>query len=109
MKATHSAAIALWFVAIDPEYAHAQNESAKAMCFEVISPSQTAQSNQIMLDRCTGATWLLVRVSLPDMPGRPSQSFTYQWEQLTISSEPPILSYNTPPIFPQPVTPKAPK
>ena len=60
-----------------------------AQCWEVISPTiDGAPNSPILLNRCTGQTWIIVRRLLD---GEPNGSFTYQWEGLYRTDGPPVL------------------
>jgi hypothetical protein len=68
-------------------------------CFEVVANGPDALPNgPILVNRCTGATWLLVRTPLADQKGAATGSFTYVWEPLSVGRESPDLSLGLPPV-----------
>jgi len=54
---------AVLLIALPVANASAQPLDAQALCFDIISPRDTARrpDGSILLDRCTGQTWLLSR------------------------------------------------
>ena len=74
----------------------AQPSQPSVGCFEVYEPSQAAQISQpILLNRCTGTSWVLVREPLADQKGNPTRSFTYEWHGLSVSNDTPVLAFTT--------------
>ena len=61
------------------------SDSMADPCFEVIaSAGQTTSPSFILVDRCTGKTWMLVRLVLTDPQGNLSASqYNYRWLPLT--------------------------
>ena len=61
------------------------SDSRADPCFEVIaSAGQTTSPSFILVDRCTGKTWMLVRLVLTDPQGNLSASqYNYRWLPLS--------------------------
>lgn len=51
----------------------------KAHCFSVVSANERQPYAPILLDRCEGKSWLLVKTSLG---AKPEDGFTYKWHAL---------------------------
>jgi hypothetical protein len=51
---------------------------APNMCFE-ISSNNPATVGPILLDKCTGNTWVLLRSRVFDDQGKPSKDFEWAW------------------------------
>jgi hypothetical protein len=63
-------------------------------CFDVVATASDASPNApIMIDRCTGRTWLLVRTPL-DKGGT---SFTYLWYPISAGTGALVLHFPTVP------------
>lgn len=48
-------------------------------CFEVIYPQGSALVTPIMLNKCTGESWILLKVSEPLKEDETSPSFSWAW------------------------------
>ena len=59
-------------------------------CYELIPGNNTPPFTAILLNKCTGATWLLVREFVPD--AKATGSFTFEWHPLKVSEQPEILT-----------------
>jgi len=91
--------------------AHAQNSSPQsnsenAKCFEISRTNVLVDpSNPILINKCTGDTWMLVKSEIVDVNGHSTDSFTYRWFKLGESSDTASLSYPkrsfTPPSTPR--------
>lgn len=70
---------------------------AAPLCFTVVSPASkdVEPASLVLLNKCTGATWLLTRVSMPKQKGSNRDVFTFQWSPLPVGQEAPMLSYPT--------------
>jgi hypothetical protein len=78
--------------------------SPSGACFDVVANGPDAQANgPILLNRCTGATWLLVRTPIMESNGTDEGNFTYMWEPLGVGNQQPILSIGLPKL---PTVPK---
>jgi hypothetical protein len=56
-----------------------QPQGVERSCFSV-APSSTGQPySPILLDSCTGKSWLLVKMMIS---GKTDSSFTYQWQAI---------------------------
>jgi hypothetical protein len=63
-------------------------EAVKGPCFELTPPvAQTERSLPFLINRCTGETWMLVRV-----PVRDSDFVTYEWQPLSVGKSAPIVT-----------------
>ena len=77
----------------------ADNQGASTACFDVVfragQAPGPAPDGAILINRCSGATWMLIRASL-DNKG----SFTYRWSPLTVdtSGEPVLVMPPMPPL-----------
>ena len=83
------AAVAL---AASPPGSHAQDaapQSPTTQCWTIVGHANADPYGSILLDQCTGKTWLLTKVfTRGTAPADPSQkpkrdSFTYQWLPIT--------------------------
>jgi hypothetical protein len=52
-------------------------------CYEVIA-AHIDQERPILLNRCTGQTWLLVRHSVLDAAGKES-TYIFTWDQISVT------------------------
>lgn len=50
-------------------------------CYEIAPASKF--KDEILLDKCTGISWLLVRTTLVDAKGKETGAFTYRWYPIT--------------------------
>ena len=67
-------------------------EKKQIDCFEVIPESKTLRP--IMVNKCTGETWMLVYTSFVDEKGNKTGTFTYRWSPLSSKNYgEPELSY----------------
>ncbi|QDC01729.1 hypothetical protein [Mesorhizobium sp. 8] len=58
-------------------------------CFSIVSGNGTQPNSPLMVNGCTGETWLLVKSNKSD---KPADGFTYQWFKLDrIDFMPPTL------------------
>ena len=82
--------VALIFVTLFGSSAVAQ-ETAGKHCFEITSPEpNVAPRSLVLLDKCTGSSWLLYRAPLNDKQGN-QQIFTYRWAPITVEKSEPKL------------------
>ncbi len=68
--------------------ATAHSQEIKGECFQVVSPvAGTSPASFLLLNKCSGATWMLVRVL--ELEGKPGKAdyFTYKWLPLSTESE----------------------
>ena len=65
---------------------------SKVDCFTIVPETRTLRP--IILDKCTGKTWMLVYVTLVDDKGKETGKFTYRWFNIGFSDEEPELSHN---------------
>ncbi len=95
--APHLIAVAL--MALPAEAALAQGSASQAACFEVLAgPSETQPAGAILLNPCSGQTWLLVRTSPSPARGGPGHPL-YRWSAIAGDVADP-----KPPPPPAPVT-----
>lgn len=62
-------------------------------CFELVMMQNSIAYGPILVNRCTGATWMLVRESLPRAKGNSEEPFTYRWHPLATEENEAILGY----------------
>ena len=60
----------------------------------------------VMLDRCSGKTWLLIRIAIPNDQGEMTGDFTYRWAPILYGDREALLS--SPPPAPKPAPAPAP-
>jgi hypothetical protein len=85
---------AAFAISVVPAIALAQQAASKATqhfeniaCFEVVSGNQnTVPQRPILLNRCTGATWLLEKRFARDLSGKLTRSFHWYWSPLPIGT-----------------------
>jgi hypothetical protein len=66
-------------------------------CFDVVpNEGQGAPADAILVNRCTGETWILVRAPVPDANGEDSADFTYTWLPLSTGQDKPVLQMSGP-------------
>jgi hypothetical protein len=71
--------VAAALVALPAGAAFAQSSTSQTACFEVVaSASETQPAGAILLNRCTGQTWILVRTYQPSARGNP----VYRWSAI---------------------------
>jgi hypothetical protein len=86
-----SVAIVLGLVSFAP----ALGQAAKEDCFQIVSPIPgNAQANLIMLNRCSGASWMLVRS--PTVSKTNPLDFTYRWMPLSVGQREPEFTRSPP-------------
>lgn len=62
----------------------AQDTKGLPGCFAIVSPIQgIAPSSFLKINKCTGGTWILIRVQLPKARPNEQESYTYRWFPLT--------------------------
>ena len=62
--------------------------ATSALCFDLVFPPGEGQLHTpFLLNRCTGATWLLVKTILNDEHGKPSDRFGFEWRPLTVQTD----------------------
>lgn len=93
--------LAVLLIGLPVANASAQPLDAQALCFDIISPRDAARlDGSILLDRCTGQTWLLSR------SGKRSGMVGYRWTMLAAEGDlikKPLA--RTEPSMPAPVRP----
>jgi hypothetical protein len=79
--------------------------SAGVPCFEVIpAAANVIPYGPILVDRCTGHTWVLARAEAGDAKGK---SFAFRWFPLAIIPQEAVLAFPELPT-PKPAPPPAP-
>jgi hypothetical protein len=74
--------LAVLLISLPVANASAQPLDAQALCFDIISPRDAARLNgSILLDRCTGQTWLLSR------SGKRGGMVGYHWTMLAAEGD----------------------
>jgi hypothetical protein len=62
-------------------------------CFDVLSPGQVSSPDGMMLiDKCSGRTWLLIRIPIPDDKGNETTDFAYRWAPILYGDREALLS-----------------
>ena len=91
--------LAVLLIGLSVANASAQPVDLQALCFDIISPRDAARlDGSILLDRCTGQTWLLSR------SGKRSGMVGYRWTMLaTEGGQKPLARPE--PSMPAPVRP----
>ena len=84
--------------ALPPEHVPA----GTGQCFDIVNATPQQQPFlPILLDRCTGRSWMLVKIELTNPTGRPPAAFTYRWFPLAADTSEPSLG--TPDLSPKPI------
>jgi hypothetical protein len=74
--------LAVLLVGLPVENTSAQPINAQTLCFDIVSPRDAARlDGSILLDRCTGQTWLLSR------SGKRSGMIVYRWTMLAAEGD----------------------
>ena len=74
--------LAVLLVGLSGEATSAQPLDAQTLCFDIVSPRDAARlDGSILLDRCTGQTWLLSR------SGKRSGMVVYRWTMLAAEGD----------------------
>jgi hypothetical protein len=74
--------LAVLLVGLPVENTSAQPIDAQTLCFDIVSPRDAARlDGSILLDRCTGQTWLLSR------SGKRSGMIVYRWTMLAAEGD----------------------
>jgi hypothetical protein len=79
--------------------AFAQDAASKpttfdGVCFDVVpTTGNAAPFGPILVNRCTGATWLLAREPVSDAKGKTTNNFSFAWSPLEIERSPAILGF----------------
>ena len=62
-------------------------------CYTIVPPPQgLGPDGSVMLDRCTGKTWLLIRIAIPNDQGELTGDFTYRWAPILYGDREALLS-----------------
>jgi hypothetical protein len=86
-----------------PVMSSAQTPPQSDACFDVVEPGQRSElSISMLVNRCTGATWLLVRHQSIDDKGRSIGQFTYTWHPIQVALDPPQFINSPTPGIPYP-------
>lgn len=69
-------------------------EGDQPECFAVVSAATGVSPNVLlMLDKCTGATWVLVKTQLKEAGAGEKALFTYRWAPITKTYIEPQLEF----------------
>src|SRR4051794_28072094 len=69
-------------------------DATETPCFDVASAGQGAQpASMILVNKCTGYTWLLTRNALADDKGKVTGAFSYRWHPIAVGTGEAQLSY----------------
>ncbi len=61
--------------------------SSMDTCFSVETPRIEMPPNApLLVNRCTGSTWMLVRTNLNDAAGKPTGVYTWRWSPLAANT-----------------------
>lgn len=73
--------------------------SLPSKCFEVSRSTNLSEpASPILINRCTGDTWMLVKSRIYDKSGKDTQSFDFEWFPLSVSGQSLVLGYPKPNI-----------
>jgi hypothetical protein len=62
-------------------------------CYSIVPPPQgLGPDGSVMIDRCTGKTWLLIRIAIPNDQGEVTGDFTYRWAPILYGDREALLS-----------------
>jgi hypothetical protein len=62
-------------------------------CFDILSPGQgTSPDGMMLIDKCSGRTWLLIRIPIPDDKGNATTEFAYRWAPILYGDREALLS-----------------
>jgi hypothetical protein len=68
-------------------------ESPKEACWEIVSGTKDAAPyTALLLNKCTGNTWLLIRTGLADKQGKPTDSWIWRWSPINAEQQEAILT-----------------
>jgi hypothetical protein len=71
--------------------------SPSTLCYEVVSTTaSTLPYAPILVDRCTGRTWLLAGDRVADAQGKPTGAFAFRWHPLGNTAEEAVLAFPEP-------------
>ncbi len=60
---------------------------APPSCYEISQPQKGDMPfGPILLNRCTGLTWVLVKASMTDVHGKDTGNFVYRWSPLLLNT-----------------------
>ena len=77
-------------------------QAQSATCFDIaLPPANAAPYGPILINRCTGATWLLSRERAMDAHGKPTSMFVYRWHHLADVGAEAILAFPNPSKLPE--------
>jgi hypothetical protein len=83
MTKTHLPSLAVGFIFGLPYSGLAQTEApaapSAAPCYDIKMTAPESPYTPILLNRCTGQTWQLVRVVVNDAKGKQTDQFVYRW------------------------------
>ena len=62
-------------------------------CFDILSPGQSGSPDgMILVDKCSGRTWMLIRIPVPDDKGNATTEFAYRWAPILYGDREALLS-----------------
>ena len=65
-------------------------------CFDILSPGQSGSPDgMILIDKCSGRTWMLIRIPIPDDNGNATTEFAYRWAPILYGDREALLSIAT--------------
>jgi hypothetical protein len=68
--------------------------SPSTLCYEVVSTTaSTLPYAPLLVDRCTGRTWLLAGDRVADAQGKPTGAFAFRWHPLGNTAEEAVLAF----------------
>jgi hypothetical protein len=62
--------------------------SVTGPCWEIANPAQDmTPQNLVLLNRCSGQTWIMEKIFFVDKQGRQTGEFTYRWAPISMESQ----------------------
>lgn len=62
-----------------PEETAEKNDSLKIACFDIVQVKGVAPNSPLLIDKCTGETWMILRSNAPLQKGQKKPDFYYGW------------------------------
>ena len=91
-------------VPLDRTIAQSETERPAVACFEVtLAQTKPSLTDVMLLNRCSGETWLLVRTHKTDQLPQTTSGFAYRWRPIAIDR---VEKANELPPRPIPATPQ---
>ena len=93
MKASAGALIAVPLFALAASAQEATKENFTGLCWEIYQGvNGVSPFNALMLNKCDGRTFILIRSNIADKQGRLTGSWVWRWAPLSIDQTEAVLS-----------------